>query len=128
MKLTIDLPFPPSVNAVWRSNRGRVHRDKKYSAWESDAWGHWLQQKPTQKLKSIEGHYALKIILNPPDKRRRDLGNYDKALSDFLQTAGIVHNDCLCLDLHIVWGGDEDAPLGARLILEPVLQKNAPAR
>lgn len=88
--------------------------------WLADAWGHWLQQKPTQKIKSIKGHYALKIILNPPDKRLRDLGNYDKGLSDFLQTHGIVENDHLCQDLHIVWGSTDGAPLGARLILTSV--------
>jgi hypothetical protein len=26
LSLVIELPLPPSVNVVWRSNRGRVHR------------------------------------------------------------------------------------------------------
>ncbi len=108
------------MNSVWRSNRGRVHKDPKYNAWIADSWGRWLQQKPTQKLKSIEGHYTLEIILNAPDKRPRDLGNFEKALSDFLQTAGIIKNDCLSKRLELVWGSPEDAPNGARLIICPV--------
>ena len=30
---TIDLPLPPSVNGLWRFNRGRVHRSRRYLAW-----------------------------------------------------------------------------------------------
>lgn len=76
-----------------------------------------MSQRGAQAIKSIKGPYALKIILNPPDGRRRDLGNYDKALSDFLQSSGIVQNDNLCQDLHIVWGDSTDAPLGTRLFV-----------
>lgn len=76
-----------------------------------------MQQRAACALKSIQGPYALKIVLNPPDGRRRDLGNYEKALSDFLQSSGIVQNDNLCQDLHIVWGDSKDAPLGTRVFL-----------
>jgi hypothetical protein len=29
----ITLPLPPSLNALWRSNRGRVHKSYRYAAW-----------------------------------------------------------------------------------------------
>lgn len=86
-------------------------------AWIADSQGLWVQQRAKSKIKSIRGYYTLKIILNPSDKRRRDLGNFEKATSDFLQSAGIIDDDCLCRDLHLVWGSKDDAPNGARLIL-----------
>ena len=116
--IILDLPFPPSVNAVWRSNRGRVHKSKKYTDWLAEAWGCWLEQKPAQKVKSIKGRYTLEIILSPPDKRLRDLGNYDKGLSDFLQTHGIIENDYLCRKLSLAWDDERPTiPSRARLIL-----------
>jgi hypothetical protein len=29
-----ELPLLLSVNALWRSNRGRVHRSERYDSWE----------------------------------------------------------------------------------------------
>ncbi len=80
----------------------------------------WLLQKPSAKVKKIKGAYKLKIILSRPDARRRDLGNYEKALSDILQTMGIIENDYLCREQHLVWGTRVDAPSGARLILTKI--------
>lgn len=77
----------------------------------------WMQQRSKQKIKHIDGPYCLEITLTPPDKRLRDLGNYEKVLSDFCQSAGIIDNDSLCEELHIVWNKSEDAIPGARLIL-----------
>ncbi len=124
--ITIDLEFPPSVNAVWRSNRGRVHRSKEYTDWIAVSYGLWMQQRGAQKLKSIKGHYTLKIILNAPDNRQRDLDNLIKAPSDFLQSAGIIENDHLCRKLELVWCEDKDATYGARLIVSPWLTKGKP--
>jgi hypothetical protein len=33
MPSVIDLPLPPSVNRLWRSHRGRVHRAAPYLSW-----------------------------------------------------------------------------------------------
>jgi hypothetical protein len=71
-------------------------------------------------VRSIPEHYSLKLILHAPDKLIRDVGNYEKVSSDFLQMARIVRNDCLCLDLHVVWGSSADAPHGARMIVSPM--------
>ncbi len=116
-QITIDLPFPVSINAVWRSGKGRVFKSKRYRSWIKEAWGLWLAQRSTSELKHIKGPYTLKIILNAPDRRRRDIGNYEKGLSDFLQMARIIENDNLCQKQDVVWGSATDAPNGARLIL-----------
>lgn len=121
MPITIDLPFPPSVNAVWRSTAqfGRVLKSEEYRSWLKLAGGYWMQQRGKQEIKHIDGSYKLEITLTPPDKRRRDLGNYEKALSDFCQEVGIVNNDCLCEKLSLEWDRSKDAIPGARLILVP---------
>jgi Holliday junction resolvase RusA-like endonuclease len=79
-----------------------------------------LDQRARQEIKSIKGAYTLKLILSPPDKRRRDIGNYEKAVSDLLQLAGIIENDRFCTNQSIVWGSKDDARYGARVILSPV--------
>ena len=48
------------------------------------------------KGKKIEGPYKLTILAVKPDKRKRDLGNLEKAISDILVSQNIVEDDCLC--------------------------------
>lgn len=74
-----------------------------------------MGQRARLKVRSIPGYYFLQIILNPPDKRHRDLGNFEKVCSDFAQAAGIIENDSLCRQLVIVYGSALEAPLGVRL-------------
>jgi Holliday junction resolvase RusA-like endonuclease len=38
-----------------------------------------------------------------PDKRKRDIGNLEKAISDILQASNVIVDDCLCEDLHMKW-------------------------
>ncbi len=64
----------------------------------------------------IKGEFQAEIILNPPDKRKRDIDNFHKALLDFAQANGIIENDHLCQRLLVTYG---EAPLGARMILTP---------
>lgn len=113
--ITIDLPFPVSVNRIWRSGQGKTYRSEPYLRWITQANGHWLEQKPKLKIKRIDGLYTLHVVYCPPDKRSRDLDNLVKCLNDFAQGAGIVLNDAQCRELHLVWGSAEEAPLGARL-------------
>lgn len=118
--VTIDLPFPISVNQIWRGGRKRVFKSKQYVDWINTATGHWWQQKINYKDWRLKGYYSLQIIINPPDNRRRDLGNLEKVCSDFAQAAGIIEDDSLCRRLVIEYGSKEDAPLGARLIFQPM--------
>jgi crossover junction endodeoxyribonuclease RusA len=48
------------------------------------------------KGKKVEGPYKLTILAVKPDKRKRDLGNLEKAISDILVSQGIVEDDSLC--------------------------------
>lgn len=57
----------------------------------------------------------MDITLCRPDKRRRDLGNYEKVISDFLHLVGIIDDDNLSEKITLQWGTAEVAPLGARV-------------
>ena len=106
MKLT--LPFPPSVNSYWRApNEGPLAGLHLISAkgrkYQSDACAAIIEQlrrlpKPSSALAAVE------IILFPPDARRRDLDNYNKALFDALTHAGVWEDDSQVKRMVIEWG------------------------
>ena len=70
--------------------------------------GFWLLQRP-RGFQTIEGPYQTTIVV---PKGRRDLGNYEKAISDAAQSLGIVSNDKNCSRFVIEYG---EAPMGMRV-------------
>lgn len=89
-----DLPFPPSVNHYWRNFRGRTVISQKGRRFRDDvcallaAGGGNGPRKPP-----CGGRIALAMEAFPPDRRRRDLDNLQKATLDALQHAGLYHDD-----------------------------------
>jgi len=99
--LKILLPFPPSVNRLWKTKKtGGMYRSPEYTKWRKAALD-WIKAQVGSK--HIKGKYTLLIEAVRPDRRHRDIGNIEKAISDILQEAGVIENDCLCEDLHIRW-------------------------
>lgn len=121
--IAIDLPFPPSVNRVWRvktnpkTGKRYGYRSAPYMKWLKQADNQWLEQKPRGPFKTIEGPFSIRIMLSRPDKRSRDCDNYSKAPMDWLQRAAIIKNDSLSMETRIGWVTDEEAPAGMRLII-----------
>ena len=89
--MIINLPWPPSINRYWRSNRGRVHISKEGRDYRQAA----LWQAKQEKWGKFKGEVRVHINMFPPDKRRRDPDNVLKCLFDVLEHAGVVENDCL---------------------------------
>lgn len=95
--MDLELPFPPSVNHLWRrvghrtllSRGGRTFRRAVHAA---------LAERG---VRPIAGRLAVTIDVHPPDRRRRDLDNALKALLDALQHGGAYHDDAQIDDLHI---------------------------
>lgn len=106
MKLV--LPFPPSVNTYWRAPNkgplaGRHLISAKGRAYQSAACAAIVEQlrrlpKPTSAAAAVE------IILFPPDARRRDIDNYNKALFDALTHAGVWEDDSQVKRMLVEWG------------------------
>jgi crossover junction endodeoxyribonuclease RusA len=86
--IRIDLPKPPSVNALFFNapGRGRV-KTKEYRAWIEAAGWVLLSQKPSR----VTGPVALEYLLE--DAGRIDLGNYEKPITDLLVSQGIIEDD-----------------------------------
>lgn len=85
--MEIELPFPPSVNHLWRrvghriivSRRGREYRTSVCSI--------------LRGAQPMTGRLSVSIDLYPPDRRRRDLDNTQKALLDALAHGGAYLDD-----------------------------------
>lgn len=105
--IRLHLPFPPSVNSAYANGgnkRGR-HKTAQYVDWIKEA-------STAVKASHRQGldNYSPAICLQRPDKRQRDLGNYEKAVSDFLVMHGVVKDDHLCERLTMTWGTGLAAP------------------
>jgi crossover junction endodeoxyribonuclease RusA len=55
------------------------------------------------KGRKMEGPYKLTIHAVKPDKRKRDIGNLEKAISDILVSQNIVEDDSLCEWIEARW-------------------------
>jgi len=98
--IVVELPLPPSINALWRSSRGRVHRSRRYLSWLKEAGWELVLQKP----KRIAGPVAIAVAAGRPDRRKRDLDNIaTKAVLDLLTAHGIVADDSMVVKIAASW-------------------------
>lgn len=98
--MIINLPAPPSTNRIWVQTKNRrtgvrgAARSPEYKRWIEDAKRVLLLSvavKTAIRRKAYHGRYQLSIAVGPDP--RRDLGNYEKPISDLLQKLEIVRND-----------------------------------
>lgn len=99
--VSLNIPYPPSANRLWRAVNGRQIKSAHYRAWTLEAATVIRSQLPGRH--TIDGPYHLMIKATRPDNRRRDLGNLEKPLSDALVTAGVIADDSNCQILHLFW-------------------------
>lgn len=122
--LTFTLPWPPSLNSIWRatvvtgkegkpqarvllSREGRAYRravrDRVHD------YGH-PRTPPGARL-------ALTLTACPPDRRARDLSNIPKALEDALTHAQVWADDSLIDELRVIRG---EVCAGGRVVVQIV--------
>jgi Holliday junction resolvase RusA-like endonuclease len=93
-----ELPYPPSINHYWRrvgfrtliSREGRRFRERV------------LAILAARRVNPLAGALAVEVDVYPPDNRRRDIDNVQKALLDALQHGGAYADDSQIVQLAIV--------------------------
>lgn len=97
MALQFDLPFPPSLNHYWRRVGARTLISRGGRAFRAAVCSHLA----ARRIKPLSGPLAVQIDVFPPDHRRRDIDNLQKALLDALQHGGAYHDDSQIVSLTI---------------------------
>ncbi len=87
--LRFVLPHPPSVNHYWRrvGQRTLISREGRRFRREVCAI------LAGEKTEPLTGRLEVVIEICPPDRRRRDLDNVQKALLDALEHGGAYEDD-----------------------------------
>lgn len=88
MSQVLHLPYPPSVNGVFRKHNGS-RLAEAYRAWR-DAAGWKLQ---AQRPRKFTGPVKLLLEFRAPDRRVRDIDNLLKAPLDLLVKHKVIEAD-----------------------------------
>jgi crossover junction endodeoxyribonuclease RusA len=99
---TLNIPWPPSANRIWRNVNGKTLKSAEYRQWLSIAALSTRMQRP----KPVAGRYRLTVIATRPDNRRRDLDNLLKPVCDLLTTMGLIEDDHLAQEIRIGWSDE----------------------
>lgn len=91
--MQIHIPYPPTTNTYYRRAGRVIHISAKGRAFRKLVSQLVAEQHPGHQ--PITERVAVQVMLNPPDRRRRDLDNVaGKALFDALTHAGVWADDC----------------------------------
>lgn len=104
--VTLELPFPPSVNSIWRFAGRSAYASKEYTAWKRAADNAFTEQR-SQKTVGTPIKGAFEVTMTFSETRRRwntDLDNRIKVTLDALQRFGLIENDSKCQKLTASWG------------------------
>ena len=96
--VSFALPFPPSVNGLF-AGKARRYASPAYKAWKAAA-------RPHVPAGLIAGPYTLDLNFDRPDRRARDLGNLEKAVSDLIVERGLVIDDSCCQRITLAWSDE----------------------
>ncbi len=98
---TCMLPMPPTSNNLFPSSaRGRF-KSKSYREWIALAE---ITAAAQQWNMTLRGPIRAKYTLHFSDKRRRDVANFEKAVTDFLVAQNVLEDDCQIDEFHLVRG------------------------
>lgn len=115
--ITINLPWPPSVNRIWRQGKrkGSVYLDPKYKAWRDEA-DKVIMASRSQIGPMITGRFTAFITLDETMRRKNtDADNRTKCVLDALQRMRVIENDALADRVDVSWG----AAAGVRVSIFP---------
>lgn len=95
------LPFPPTTNNLF-AGKTRRFKSRRYKEWSDEAGRAIAAQNPPGFACPVAVTYSY----GRPDKRRRDIGNLEKAVSDSLVDTGVLADDSLIEKLTLQWCED----------------------
>ena len=96
--ITLELPYPPSVNRYYRHVGFRTLISREGRAYRRLVCAILLRAG----VRPLEGTLAVGLDLYPPDGRRRDCDNVLKALLDAMQYGGMYGDDSQIKKLLVV--------------------------
>ena len=85
----VELPYPPSINHYWRRVGPRTLISREGRRFRARV----LALLAALDLRPLTGPLAVEVEVFPPDHRRRDIDNVQKALLDALQHGGAYADD-----------------------------------
>lgn len=91
------IPYPPSGNHMWKHTKGGGHYlTNKVLDYYRLVHAEIHKQIPGVKLAGLgtNGRVGVRAVLYPPDRRKRDLDNAWKVISDACTRAGVWVDDC----------------------------------
>ncbi len=86
---TYELPYPPSVNHYWRRVGWRTLISRAGRRYRRTV----VAMLTLMRAKPLNGPLLVRVKVFPPDARRRDLDNLQKALLDALEHGGAFADD-----------------------------------
>ena len=90
MRFETLLPWPPTVNGIWRRSGARIHKSPKYEEWRQAASVALRRASPP---KMIPGSVSIELRLYGPSRRSYDIDNRAKAVLDLLQSEEVIEDD-----------------------------------
>ena len=98
--LEVDLPYPPSINHYWRRVGPRTLISREGRRFRRDV----MAILAAMGITPLSGALVVHVQVFPPDNRRRDIDNVQKALLDALEHGGAYDDDSQIVKLTIEKG------------------------
>jgi crossover junction endodeoxyribonuclease RusA len=112
--VNLTLPWPPSANTYWRHPTRGPLAGRHLISEKGRAYREAVAIQVRAQLGAFKPHTGLVLVTVEafvPDRRRRDLGNLDKALMDSLTHAGVWDDDSQIDDQRIYRARDKNGDL-----------------
>ena len=102
MHYELYLPFPPTVNNYYKKSKA----GGRYISEKGRLFRALVEEAVVEQLPfvHIDERVLVEAVIFPPDRRKRDIANYEKALSDSLTEAGLWEDDEL-IDQYFMYRG-----------------------
>lgn len=105
MAVVLELPWPPSLNAMWRHVVLPSRTGKGRSCTLLSKEGRGYRERVVKQCaggEALRGRVKVTLELYPPTRRACDVDNYSKAILDALTHSGVWGDDSQVDDLRII--------------------------